>query len=265
VLRRAGSVILDAMIHRDRQGPVTVLRIEHGKVNALDVELAEAITGELATEARSDSRAVVLTGTGGTFSAGVDLFRVLDGGVEYASRFLPALDRLFRDLFLFPRPVVAAVNGHAIAGGCILACACDRRIMAAGRGRVGVPELLVGVPFPVTAREVMRFALGDAKLQEIVYSGETFPPEAARSHGLVDEIVPEPDLLPRAVQVASDLASIPEMAFQLTKRGIRQAAADRWQQAAAEMGQRVLESWTSPECTAAIRAYIERTLGKARR
>ena len=252
------------MIHRDRRGPVSVLRMEHGKVNALDLELVEALAGELATAAASDCRAVVLTGTGGSFSAGVDLFRVLDGGPEYASRFLPALDRMFRELFLFPRPVVAALNGHAIAGGCILACACDRRLMATGRGRVGVPELRVGVPFPVTAREVMRFALGDSQLQEIVYSGETFPPEAAKSHGLVDEVVPEPELLPRALQVASDLASIPEMAFQLTKRGMRQAAVDRWQQHAAEMGQAVLASWTSAQSAAAIRAYIERTLGKGR-
>jgi len=74
-----------------------------------------------------------------------------------------------------PILVVAAVNGHAIAGGCILVSACDHRVMNAERGRIGVTELLVGVPFPVTALEILRFAAGTHRLQELIYNGRTYP------------------------------------------------------------------------------------------
>ena len=128
---------LARMIHREPHGPITVLRMDHGKANAMDVELLDGLSEALAEADASDAQALVLTGTGRIFSAGVDLFRVLDGGAEYLGRFLPALSRALKDLFAFPRPVVAALNGHAIAGGCILACACDHRADGAGSGRLG--------------------------------------------------------------------------------------------------------------------------------
>ena len=93
-------------------------------------------------------KAVIVTGSGSSFSAGVDLFRVIKDGPEYGRRFLPVLDDFLRAALTLPKPMVAAINGHAIAGGCILAAACDHRIMTEGNGRIGIPELAVGVPFP---------------------------------------------------------------------------------------------------------------------
>ena len=122
---------------------------------------------------------MIITGTGTIFSAGVDLRRLLDGGSAYLADFLPALDRMLRRLLFLPKPVVAAVNGHAIAGGCVLACACDRRLAARGPGRVGVTELLVGVPFPAVALETMRLVVPPHRLAEVVYTGRTWPVEDA--------------------------------------------------------------------------------------
>src|SRR5690349_10375897 len=117
------------MIERTQHEGVLTLRLAHGKANALDVELLDALLGELEGMA-DDVRALILTGTGSIFSAGVDLFRLTRDGADYVGRFLPLLSRLVRTLFTFPRPVVAAVNGHAIAGGCVLVLACDVRLMA---------------------------------------------------------------------------------------------------------------------------------------
>src|SRR4051794_16388117 len=125
---------------------ITTIRLEHGKGNILDLELCREIEERL--REASDASAVILTGSGSIFSAGVDLFRLTNEGVPYVEQFVPALDSMLRTLFLFPRPVVAAINGHAIAGGCILAAASDVRLMASGDGRIGVPELVVGVPMP---------------------------------------------------------------------------------------------------------------------
>ncbi len=250
------------MIEREERDGVAVVRLAHGKASALDAELLEAFADELGTVAESDARAVVLTGTGSIFSAGVDLFRVLDGGPEYVTRFLPGLRTAIRSLFTFPKPVVAAVNGHAIAGGCILASACDYRLMARGGGRIGVPELIVGVPFPSLPLEVMRFAVPANRLQEIVYTGRTYDPDAALACGLVDELV-EPDaLVERASAVARDFAAIPPSAFALAKRQLRSPTLQRADTYAITNDDDALAAWSSPETHAHIRGYLERTIGK---
>ena len=116
-------------IDRSESNGIVTLTLNHGKASALDVELLEALQHELS--AAEDARAVVLTGSGSIFSAGVDLFRLVDGGADYVRRFFPLLRDAVRQLFAMPVPVVAAANGHAIAGGAILVYACDVRLMAA--------------------------------------------------------------------------------------------------------------------------------------
>jgi enoyl-CoA hydratase len=115
--------------------------------------------------------------------------RVTRDGADYVQRFL-------RTLVAFPRPVVVAVNGHAIAGGCLVVLACDVRLMADGTGRIGVPELLVGVPFPTVALEVVRFAVPPDKVQSLVYTGRTMSAREALGAGLIDEVA-DPDSLHR--------------------------------------------------------------------
>lgn len=248
------------MIHTTVEADdIAVLRLEHGKVQALDAEFLDEIAAALDAVERSGARALVVTGTGGSFSAGVDLFRVVEGGAAYATRFVPLLDAVLRRLFVFPRPVIAALNGHAIAGGMLLACACDRRIMAAGRGRVGVPELRVGVPFPVLGFEILRFALGTKTSQALAYSGATYDAETAAQRGLVDELVPAENLLERAREVALDLASIPPTAFAPTKRQLR---APRLDVAQRQDAAQIVATWSAPASVAAIRSYLDRTLGK---
>ena len=146
------------MIELSHRGGIAIVTMTHGKANALDIEFCEALAAQFEALRAADAKAVVLTGQGPMFSAGVDLIRLSEGGATYVRRFLPALHRLYDTVFFFPKPVVAAVNGHAIAGGCVLECCADRRIAGGDGGRIGVTELLVGVPFPALAFEVMRFA-----------------------------------------------------------------------------------------------------------
>ena len=105
------------MIERTSHGDIAVLRIQHGKANALDLELCQALTRELEAFRQSSSHALVITGSNKIFSAGVDLLRVVDEGAPYVRAFLPAMNGAFETLFSLLKPVVAAVNGHAIAGG----------------------------------------------------------------------------------------------------------------------------------------------------
>jgi enoyl-CoA hydratase len=187
--RRFDGRELAALISVETRGHVAVVQMTHGRANALDTTLCRELAAQLAGLERGGHRAAVLTGQGPIFSAGVDLLRLRDGGPGYLQELLPALSEAFLAVFSCPVPVVAAVNGHAVAGGCILVCACDYRVMNAGHGRIGVTELLVGLPFPVTALEILRFAVGTRRLQELTHFGRTYPAAEAVGLGLIDEAV----------------------------------------------------------------------------
>jgi enoyl-CoA hydratase len=240
---------------------VTLVRFDHGPVSALDLEFLLALRAELA-ELSDLGTALVLTGTGSAFSAGVDLFRILEGGDSYVADFIPALSGAFDDLFAYRRPVVAAVNGHAIAGGCIIACCADHRFMAAGKGRIGVPELLLGVAFPSIALAAVHYAGGDVGVADLVYSGVTLLPEDAARRGLVDEVVPDSELLDRAVAKAEQLAALVPAAFAHTKRSLRDRFWTEIESTGVQRDAEMLEVWKSPDTMAAIAAYVEKTIGK---
>jgi enoyl-CoA hydratase len=141
-------------------GTVRVLALASGRVNALDVELLEELTATIRELQGSGAGALVVTGAGRVFSAGVDLNRVLQGGPDYVDRLIPAISEMATAVFGYPAPTVAAVNGAAIAGGCVLACACDRRLISPD-AQIGATEVRVGVPFPAAALEVARYACGN--------------------------------------------------------------------------------------------------------
>lgn len=252
-----------SVIDVTQRGKVAVLHIAHGKANALDTELCRGIAAQMERFRSSASGAVVLTGEGKVFSAGVDLLRLLDEGVEYLSTFLPALTTMFETVFFHPQPVVAAVNGHAIAGGCVIACAADHRLMAREGGRIGVPELLVGVAFPTIALEIMRVACHPQHFEGLIYGGATFSPEDGAARGLVDEIVEPADLLERAVAAAEKLLSIPADVFTVTKDQIRQPVRERLERTRAGFEPTVHAIWTSPATREAIRRYVSRTFKKS--
>ena len=250
------------MIHREDRDGIAVLRIEHGKANTLDMESCNAVVE--AFEHAGDARAVVLTGAGRIFSAGVDLFRVLEEGKSYIEAFVPAMCRAFERVFVHPAPVVAAANGHAIAGGCLLVAAADQRLMAQGAARIGIPELQVGVPFPPIALEIMRFATPPQHFRTIVYRAETYEPAAALALGLIDEVVEPEALLDRALATAERLASVPADTFAITKREIRRPAMDRIRSLAQTTAQEVQAQWLEPRTLDRIRAYLDRTIPKSR-
>ena len=250
------------MIESSRMGSAAVLRMAGKKANAMDTALLRALREALAAAAGSDARSVVLTGSGSVFSAGVDLLKLAEGGRPYLEEFLPELSACFREWFAFSKPAVAAINGHAIAGGCVIACACDYRIMAAGKARIGIPELKVGVPFPLAALEIMRFALPPHRAQEAVLRGGTFEPGPALERGFVDEVVDGKLLLDRAVAVADELASAPATSYARSKRDFRRPVLETWARHGATHDREILEAWSSPEVTRAVRGYVEKTLKK---
>ena len=250
------------MIELTHNGPIAVLTLAHGKANALDIELCGEIVRQFEELRSSSTQAVVLTGEGRIFSAGVDLVRLLDGGPAYVREFLPQLEQAFRTVFFFPKPVIAAVNGHAIAGGCVLACAADRRLMARDAGRIGVTELLVGVPFPPMAFEIMRFVAPRRFLHEMIFAGATYPPDQGIERGLVDEVVEPAQLRDRAMAAAEALGALSPAAFALMKQQVRQPVQDRLARHGDAFNAAANDIWIGPDTPARIRDYVTRTFKK---
>jgi len=198
------------------------------------------------------ARAVVITGSGSVFSAGVDLQRIVAGGPSYVREFLPALSESFMAIFDHPGPVVAAVNGHAIAGGCVIAAACDVRLMS--QGKIGLAELSVGVPFPPAAMEIMRHAVGPA-IGHLVLTAALLDPAQAESIGLIQHVCTAEVLLESAVDRARQMARTPAGVFSVSKRQLQQPARDR---IAARSGEEeaVAEMWSSDRTRDAIAQYL---------
>jgi enoyl-CoA hydratase/carnithine racemase len=241
---------------------VAVLTIQHGKANALDIEFCTALSDRFGALRTADAKAIVLTGTGKIFSAGVDLKRVSEGGATYVRDFLPSLHRLYETIFFHPKPVIAAINGHAIAGGCVLAACADRRIMARDVGRIGVTELLVGVPFPALAFEIVRFAVPARVLPEVIYSGATYPTDAAIDRGWIDEIAEPAELIEDAVAVALELTEISPATFAQTKAQMRAQVAERFAISGAVTDKAVTDIWCAANTLARVRQYVERVLNR---
>jgi enoyl-CoA hydratase len=223
----------------------------HGKVNALDTELLRALTAAMG--ALEPAAPVVLTGTGAAFSAGVDLRRIAEGGAGYVREFLPALSEMFLAVFDHPGPVLAAVNGHAIAGGCVLAAACDFRVMS--QGTIGLAELTVGVPFPPVALEIVRHAAGPVA-GELVLTAVMLSPGQARSAGLVHEVEAPDALLEMTIGRAQAMARIAPEVFAFSKRQLQRPARERI--AASRADDAAVEAmWSAPVTLAAIAGYVE--------
>ncbi len=249
------------MIERELTDAILTLRLAHGKASAMDLELCEGLRLELESAADDEAvQAVVITGTGSIFSAGVDLPRMIGAGGDYVQRFVESLDAVFRALFLLPQPVVAAINGHAIAGGAILAFACDHRLMTGGR--IGTPELLVGVPFPPLALEIVRFAVPPQHLQSMIYFGRTLEAAAAKEMGIVDDVVPADQLMPRAREAARKLAALAPEAFRITKRQLREPYLRDAAHVAISSTDEIDALWGAPATHDRIRDYLARTIGK---
>ncbi|HRF09363.1 MAG TPA: enoyl-CoA hydratase/isomerase family protein [Xanthobacteraceae bacterium] len=244
-------------------GGIAIVTLRRGKANALDVDFCKALKKEFRRLAKSDAKAVVLTSEGKIFSAGVDLPRAAAGGQKYLHALVVALDDMYEEIFLFPKPLVAAINGHAIAGGCVLACCADYRVLAADAGRMGVTELQVGVPFPPFAFEVLRATTSPMHFPKFTASGETFDTQGALANGFADEAVSADRLLPRAIEKARELAAIRAVAFRVNKLHTRATAKQILAKDRGRLAKQIMKVWEAKETADNIRAYVARTFGKS--
>jgi enoyl-CoA hydratase/carnithine racemase len=213
------------IVERSVTNRVATLTLSRGKVNAINPDLVEALERRLdEVEADGGIRAVVLTGRGSFFSFGWDVPELLAYEPDAFAGFVTRFTRLYRRLFAFPKPVVAAINGHAPAGGCMLALACDVRIMSSASARIGLNEITFAAGLPAGSIEMLRFWVGSARATRVVVTGALFAGPEALELGLVDRLMPPNDVREAAQVEAESLASKAQPAYAMTKKLLRQRA-----------------------------------------
>lgn len=203
---------------------VAVLRIDRPPANAISLETTREFEAALATDALAQAGALVITGTGRFFSGGLDLKEVPGYSQAEQRALLGALNRLLAKLYSHPIPVVAAINGHAVAGGFILALAADYRIGPCGASQFGLTETRLGIPFPAVAMIILHAELAPQDVRYGTLYARSFGPEEAQRRGTLDELQPSEAVLARALEVARDLADTPAGCYARVKQQLRRAA-----------------------------------------
>jgi enoyl-CoA hydratase len=237
---------------------VALLTLDRPRANALNPELVAELSSAL--HASSDARALVLASSQSLFSAGWDLPAVRALGREEMARFLADFCALVRTIFAFEGPILAALPGHTIAGGLIVAASVDERIAADGKGELGLSEVALGVPIPRCCYEIFRHVLGERGAERLAAAGDNVPVERALEIGLVDRVVPAGDLLESALDRARQLAGRSRAAYAEVKRRARARALQRFDRA--DESDPFLEFWFSDEARRRIDALVERLTKK---
>lgn len=199
---------------------VALIQLDDGKANALSFDLMDALMDAL-DRAESEARAVILTGRPGRFSAGFDL-KVMTSGIDAAIGMLRRGGDVLTRLYAFPRPVVAACTGHAVAGGALLLLTADRRLGVRGDFKIGLNEVAIQMTLPRLGMELARDRLDPRRLTEATLFARLYAPDEAEEAGYLDAVV-EPDaLMGQAMTEAQALGRLPRAAFAGTKQRLRE-------------------------------------------
>jgi enoyl-CoA hydratase/carnithine racemase len=242
---------MSVVVADDRSGGVRVLTLHRPPANAIDESLLIDLAAALEA-ARADDRvrALVLTGAGAFFSGGFDF-----AAPRRDDAAAPELYALYRDthvaLLTFPKPTVTMLNGHAVAGGFVLALACDYRLGLDGDYRVGLNEVAVGAAFPCAAFEIVRLRLPHARASELLLGAALYPAAQAPRLGLVDELLPADTFEPTVLRRAARLAGLPREAYAHAKAALVAEAAARIAAETPDEALQTMAVWLAPESRAA--------------
>lgn len=244
----------------DRQDQIGILYIDTERNNAINDEFIRD-AHRLMDEAESDPaiRVLVVTSSHRTiFCPGVDLPSLVGRSAVEMRSFYEALTGIVRRKVAYPKPEVYALNGHTVAGGCMMALAGDYRVMAKGQAMFGMMEIDVGLAAPIGVVDMLRHFLGGRVAERVLFSGERFSPEGALALGLVDEVVEPERLMGRAIQRARLLAGKPVGGYARLKRYARHDLAARMQSLDDAHLDELVDQWFSKETQRLVNVAVQR-------
>jgi enoyl-CoA hydratase len=236
-------------------GDVVLVRMDRPPANALDRELGAELIAAGEELRDSDQRAVVLAGNERFFSAGLDLKVVPTLGPGEQDEMVMGINRMVAAWCAVPCPVVCAVTGHAIAGGLILALCGDYRVGATA-GKLGLTEVRAGVPYPAGAMAMVRFELSPPAARILALGADLVNPPRALELGLVDELAAPDEVVPRAIEVARAMGTLPAETYAVVKRQARGQLVDELERIVSEEDDPLLGTWLSDETGRAAAARL---------
>ncbi len=238
---------------------VRVVRMQCGRANAMNRDMLDALAAALTEGAPQPT---VLTGDGKIFSAGLDLVTLDTLSEGELEEFLTRFSRTMIQVLTTPYPLVAAVNGHAVAGGCVLALACDYRVGVEGEFKIGMNELSHGLPLPAVANEIPRGALTPQTFRTVVMSGVLMEPETAQQVGILDMLTEDAETCVEQSCALARQQGGELDAFAAVKAGVIAPIVDAIKELREPLDRRFVDIWFSEAATASRRATIERLQGK---
>lgn len=252
----------EPLIDTIRHGDIHELRLARPPVNALNPALCNALRDAVEAAPRGGAKAIVLAGGPKVFSAGLDVPYLLTLERPALTEAWGAFFTAVRALAQCPVPVAAAIAGHSPAGGCVLALACDYRVMARGFYRIGLNEVQVGLVVPEGIQRMLRRVIGAYRAERLVVAGAMVEAEQALAIGLVDELVELEHVAARAVAWAQSLLDLPQAALLATRRLARADLVEAVSDPAAIDLEGFLGDWYAPHTQAALQAMVARLKAK---
>ena len=247
-----------------REGAMGVVRLERAHGNAIDDSLVEGLVAALAeAEADPEVGGVLLSAAGKLFSPGLDLQELVALDREGMERFMRHFSAAILNLYTFPKPVVAAVQGPALAGGCVIALCADWRVLRRG-AVIGLNEVKVGVPLPFGVALIVRDAVPKNKLTGVVLLGRNYADGDALNAGLADELADPTDVESRARERLEEFLSKDAFAFAVTKRYLRSPVVERIRANNRLLLPEWLDGWFSKGTRARIEEIVAGLQGKGK-
>jgi enoyl-CoA hydratase/carnithine racemase len=208
------------MIDIEHMENLAILRLKNGVTNPINLEFVNEISGSISELKRDSSvHSIVITGANDKFfSIGFDLPTLYKLNDKDVKKFYQAYNRLCLDLYAYPKPTVAALTGHAIAGGCILALCCDYRVIASGKKLMGLNEIKLGLPVPYPGDMILKQIIGTRYAQMIMEMGDFYGPDQLMQMGVVNQVVKQKGVLEKSIEQAKLLGDYHAPAFKMIKK-----------------------------------------------
>lgn len=223
-----------------------IITINRPKVNALNDRLIAELTAAFQNAQSNDYiNAVILTGEGSFFSFGFDVPEFMSYPKSSFESYVINYSRLIKEIFMFPKPVIAALNGHAIAGGCVLALACDYRVMVSDKAKIALNEMTFGSSLFSCVTETLQYAVGHKNSEEIIYSGKMHSAQEALSLDFIDKIAHEDQFFQVVSEVAQNFAGNDKSAFASIKKMLKQETLNRIESRERETISEFVDIWYS--------------------
>ncbi|WP_084456411.1 enoyl-CoA hydratase/isomerase family protein [Desulfogranum mediterraneum] len=231
-------------IQLEQREAVAVLRLTNGPTNALSPALVQEMRGAVATS-RQQAGAMLLCGGEKFFSMGLDLPALLSLNREDMAQFWQSFNQLILDIYTLPLPTISVLEGHAVAGGNILALSCDYRLAGSAPKKIGLNEIKLGLPLPLLADLMLKQVVGERVAAHMSYSGEFMSFQEAEQVGLVDGVHPGEELFDRALEQAGTLAGLQAKAFAGVKANRTETIRARYSQQHQADDELFLDCWFS--------------------